>query len=283
MASVTTFKETYRGIKESECLISELGLTAEAIEDMLQQPEYQLMESVVIKGKKNLTIVEQVEKVTGYGEEMTNAFETLMRQYGRIPTQKEFHVHCQKIAEDFWIENQPNGIAFSDVVSSTITNRNLRTYLSQVNEIHCLLLLKELFPQWGVYSSDDLDLLMGVDILVETEYKRLYLHLFKNSQYSFRAFRRKQYRGGMKNAEGKFIRYTRSFDGDKVLMYEGSAKSSSATTKFINGVPLFRKEWLKSQLQLFNDFPQFGEPLADTDKLDYFEQYLNTVKGVVVI
>lgn len=274
MTSITTFPVINHGITESESLLSKLSLTASTLETVIQQPQYALQEAIRIEGKNNMKVVDAVERVTGFGGNMASMFEQLITELDRLPTQSEFNTACLNEVKKFWSRDNPEGIKWDETVESTIINRNLRTYIAQVNELHCLLLLKELFPQWKVVASEDLDILMGVDIVVETEHKRLYLHIFKNSQYSFLAFRKKERRGGRKNRKGKFIKLRRDFSKDKTLMYEGRQASSSDTTKFVNGIPLFKADWLKSQLLLFDNFDQFGEPLEELEKLKYLEDYL---------
>lgn len=274
MTSITDFTEINRGIQEQESLLATLDLTSKKLETIIADPTYGIKEAIRIEGKGNLKIVDAVERVTGFGQEMASMFETLASQLGRIPTETEFNAACTKLVKAFWLKEKPDGIVWGETVEATVINRNIRCYMAQINELHCLLLLRELFPEWKIVSSDDLDLLMGVDIIVETKNKRLYLHLFKNSKFSFLAFRKKEKRGGRKDGDGKFQRYQRDFSGDKTLMYEGRADSSSETTKFINGIPLFKAEWLESQLLLFDNFRQFGEPLHEVSKLVYLEEFL---------
>lgn len=272
--SITEYPSIAVGLEEQKELLATLDLTVDQLEVVLAQPEYELQPHNVINGKHNQSIMHTVERVTGFGIDMGSAFEALLLTLGRVPTQQEFNDYCLSVAQIFWEKSNPEGIAWDDAVAQAVTNRNYRCYISQVVELHCTLLLKELFPDWGIYSSDALDNLLGVDLVVETETKRLYLHIFKNSKYSFLAFRKKQYRGGTKDSNGKFRKFNRNFDGDKVLMYEGKPESSSETTKHINGMPLFKAEWLENQLILFDTFKQFGEPLEDSKKLEYLDNFL---------
>lgn len=62
-------------------------------------------------------------------------------------------------------------------------------------------------------------------------------------------------------------------------MYEGRQESCSETTEFVNGLPLFKREWLEEQLLLYNSFEQFGEALEGSKKLEYTENYLATLEG----
>lgn len=278
MTAIRQFTEIGKGIVEADKNLATLNLTVDSLEALLEKPEYSTGDVIQIEGKANRKAESAVEKVTGFGQEFASVFESLTEQFGRIPTLQEFNDASMVIVKQFWIKEKPEGIVWSEAVAQGATNRNRRTYMAQINELHCVLLIKELFPDWTVSTSEDLDVLMGVDIVVETDKKRLYFHLFKNSRYGFLAFRKKEKRGGRKNRNKKFIKYNRDFSGDKTLMYEGRTNVLSGTTKFINGIPLFEREWLESQLLMFNKFKQHGEPLSETGKLQYLEDFLLNLK-----
>lgn len=275
MNSITDYPLIAEGIAEQERLWQLVDLTVQELEQLLAEPEYQLLEPVWVHEKK---VMDAVEKVTGFGTQVGSKFESLLMQIGRIPTVKEYCEAVLPEVEQFWQSEQPTGIEWSAEVVNAVNNRNIRAYTANINELHCGLALKYLFPEWGIYSSDELDLLAGVDIVVETEKKRLFLHLYKNSRYSFIAYRKKQRRGGAKDVDGKFQRYYRNFEGDRSLMYEGNAALVTDTTKFINGIPLFKLGWLENQLLLFDKFQQFGEPLENSSKLAYMEKYLQELR-----
>ena len=275
MNSITEYPLIAEGIIEQERLWDVLDLTVADLERELASPAYEMVEPVWVHEKK---VMDAVEKVTGFGTEVGNIFEDLVMQLGRVPTVKEYCAAVLPEVELFWKADQCDGIEWGAEVIHAVNNRNIRAYKANINELHCVLALRELFPDWGIYSSDELDLLAGVDIVVETEKKRLFLHLYRNSKFSFIAYRKKQRRGGKKNTVGKFVRYYRDFEGDKSLMYEGNPAMTSDTTKFINGIPLFKLGWLENQLVLFDTFKQFGEPLENSGKLAYMEKYLRELQ-----
>lgn len=254
-------------------------LTVSMLERLLFKKEYAAIQRLDYDTKAERKAAATVERVTGFGNHMANAFETQCALLDSIPTQKQFDQYCLQLAEQFWSEAMPEGTAWNSGIAKAVTNRNYRCWLAQINELHCSLLLQELFPRWNVYNSNDIDLLMGVDLIVETEKKRLYLHIFKDSQYSFIAFRKKEQRGGRKDQNGKFHRFQRDFTGDKALMY-AAMDVETESTKFINGIPLFKANWLENQMELFNHFDQFGEPLEDTAKLQHLEDYLAELASV---
>lgn len=276
MQSITDYPLISRGLQESESLDAVLGYTVKSLEQTLALPEYAVTEPHRFDSKKERQIVAGVEKLTGYGFKLSNMFEDMCRELRRVPTQAEFNAESLQYVAETWHDNPSNTecIEWSDTVEKAVVNRNLRTYIAQVNEFHFMLLVQELFPEWSVYNSNELDIIMGVDAVIETDCKRLYFHIYKNSPYSFKAYRLKEKRGGRRNAEGQFIRYNRDFSGHNSLMYEGRITVSSETTKFINGLPLFKPEWLKAQLTMYNRFNQFGEELKASSKLQSLEEFL---------
>lgn len=277
--SILQYPAIRTGIDEQFKLLNHLGLTADELEETLAKPEYETVERAYdLQSRQQKSIAQVVERVTGFGTDMGSMFESCVLTLGRVPTQREFSDSCLPVAKEFWDKAVPEGIAWDETVEAAVTNRNYRCYISQVVEIHLQLMLRELFPDWVIASSDAMDMLMGVDLVVETENKRLFLHVFKNSRYSFMAFRKKKSRGGMRDQTGKFRKYRRDFDGDKTLVYDGKPESCSESTKFINGIPLFKADWVGTKLMLFDKLPQFGEELADSKKLGYLEDYLQKYK-----
>lgn len=281
-SSISEYPLIAEGVAENECLYSELNMTADDLRDLLQKPEYNQLPYVKLEGKKAKALEETVERAVGFGAAMGSAFEALCTDLARVPTQAEFNDYCLILAERFWNHSKPEGIEWDDIIATAVANRNNRCYIGQIVEMHCVLLLREIFPEWKIVGSDALDTLMGVDIVIETEKKRLYLHVLKDSKYSFLAYRKKQKRGGFRDANGKFHKYYRDFTGDKSLMYCGNPASSSETTEFVNGMPLFKRDWLEVQLLTFNTFKQFGEPLEGSKKLEYMESYLQALQDVSV-
>lgn len=266
-------------LQEVEEIYSDLQLTVGSLELLLKQPEYIAVEPARF-GKMTRMQKSEVgtaEKVTGFGHAVGDSFEGLMKQFGRVPSQKEYADYSLAKIKEWWTVERA-GTAWSDIVEQAVYNRQLRSYSSHLVELHTMLALRELFPDWNIYCTDSIDLLMGVDLVIETEQKRLYIHIFKNSKSAFKAYKKKEFRGGRKNNSGKFIKYKRDFTGDKSLQYDWSHSQCSESTQFINGNPLFKKEYLFTQLSMFNRFQQFGEPLSELTKLQYLEQFLQEVQ-----
>lgn len=267
-------------IAVQEELYRNLQLSALGIEEMLEQQEYAAIDSVDTShfSKKQKSEALAVEKMAGFGIEVGTTFEVLLETLGRVPTQKEFADKATEQIHKWWSESTTVTQQWTEATELAVYNRQLRSYSSHLVELHALFALRDLFPEWNVYCSEYLDLLMGVDLVVETEKKRLYLHIFKNSKMGFLAYRKKEMRGGKKNSNGKFVRYQRNFNGHKSLQYDFRKNQHSESTQFINGNPLFKAEWLETQLLLFDKFDQFGQELADLSSFEYLEQYLQKLE-----
>lgn len=269
-------------LQDSIDLYKQTGLTVAEIEKLLKQPEYTaIIPDYSFKNSKNKRETDAVEKVVSFGKELGDLFENLSLENNRIPTQKEFLDAQLVIMKDFWLNKaskaDTKGIEWTDAVEKACINRTLRTYTSQLVEYHTITAMRELFPEWGIYSSSHLDLLLGVDLVVETEKKFMYVHIFKNSTHGFKAFYKKEKRGGSK-INGKFKKFHRDFTGDKCLVFDYHPNQFSDTTQFINGHPLFKTEFLEKQFLLFDKFNQIGTLKAEETKLRQLNEFIGKIE-----
>lgn len=227
---------------------SGINMSATEIKELLSRPEYAAVPIV----KQQLTPeeydrVRQYENINSFGTEVADLFEDLCDELGRIPTHKEYIDRAVELTEEWWVretlKRNPyiRGLEFDGVIIQAVKNRQGRGYLSLVNEVHTVALLKEMYPNAKIITNDMLDLVMGVDIVMEYKSKRFYFHVYKNSPWGRRAFDNKVHRGGLRDANGKFVKYHRNFAGDISLVYD---ITDSDTTEFVNGIPLFTKQYL---------------------------------------
>ena len=271
-------------IEDAHKVYEVVNMTATEIESLLKKPEYAAEKpDYSWITRKERREVNAVEAVVSFGNNIAGQFEDMIIDLGRIPSQQEFTEKSLEIMQGFWLDprnvSETKGFGWTESIEHACKNRALRTYTSQLVEVHTITAMMELFPEWKVYCSDSLDLLMGVDMVVETDKKRIYVHIFKNSSSGFKAFHRKAKRGGAKGSDGKFKKYKRDFEGDKCLMFDYTPELSSQTTQFINGHPLFKLEFLEEQFLLFNMFSQIGEPLSSDTKLQYLNDFMTEIKG----
>lgn len=269
-------------LKDSIDLYKQTGLTVAEIEKLLKQPEYKaIIPDYSFKNSKNKRETDAVEATVSFGRELGDLFEELSLKHSRIPTQQEFLDAQLPIMKAYWLDSKhkgaTKGIEWTSAVEKACINRALRTYTSQLVEYHTITAMQELFPEWGIYSSSYLDLLLGVDLVVETGKKFMYVHIFKNSTHGFKAFYKKEKRGGRK-INGKFKKFHRDFTGDKCLVFDYTPAHCSETTQFINGHPVFKQEFLKKQFLLFDKFNQIGTPIAKETKLKELNEFIGKIE-----
>lgn len=272
----------YKECKDCEKLTIQRGgisMSASEIKELLARPEYSTVPTV----KQNLSNedrrkVARYEDINSFGAEIADLFEDLCDELHRMPTQKEYCDRGVELTEDWWIRETLKknylirGLQFDDVIIQAVRNRQGRGYLSLVNEVHTVALLKEMYPEARIITNDILDLVLGVDIVMEYKDKRLYFHVYKNSYWGRKAFIDKQYRGGMRNSEGTFVKYHRNFSGDVSLVYD---PTETETTEFVNGIPLFTKEYIDWQVRLALKNGAVGETLgSNNNKLEKVNNWL---------
>lgn len=284
MINMETMPVLAQDIEDAHKVYKVVNMTSKEIERLLSLPEYAAeMPDYSWITKKEKREVNAVEAVVSFGHNIAGLFEEMILELGRIPSQQEFTEKSLEIMQSFWLDprnvTETKGFGWTESVEHACRNRSLRTYTSQLVEVHTITAMMEIFPEWNVYCSDAMDMLLGVDMVVESEKKRFYVHIFKNSSSGFKAFHRKAKRGGAKGADGKFKKFQRDFEGDKCLMFDYTPSLSSETTKFINGHPLFKLDFLEEQFLLFDKFKQIGMDLKTDTKLQYLNDFMTEIKG----
>lgn len=226
-----------------------ISMSASEIKELLARPEYSTVPTVRQElSDEDRKKVMRYENINSFGAEVADLFEDLCDELHRIPTQQEYIDIGVELTEEWWIretlKKNPyiRDLDFDSVIIQAVKNRQGRGYLSLVNEVHTVALLKEMYPDAKVITHDLLDLVLGVDIVMEYKGKRLYFHVYKNSYWGKKAFCNKEHRGGMKNSEGTFVKYHRDFYGDVSLVYD---VVDSDTTELVNGIPLFTEDYIK--------------------------------------
>ena len=259
---------------------AEINFTAEEIREILGRPEYA---TVPPTDRTKLTPeqsrnVGRYENINSFGAEVADLFEDLCEELHRIPTQKEFCDRGLELTEKWWItetlKKNPmiRGLQFDATIQQAVRDRQGRSYLSIVNEVYTAALLKEMYPEARVITNDILDLVLGVDIVMEYKGKRLYFHVYKNSYWGRKAFIDKENRGGMRNSTGAFVKYHRDFSGDISLVYD---TTETGTTEIINGIPLFTKDYIDWQVSLALKNGAVGETLgSNNNKLEKVNNWL---------
>lgn len=282
-AHITETNDTQKLTKERKSL----EMTASEIRSLLLKPEYKAKYPVKINWTPDESKrVDFYENINSFGADVSDAFEDMCDELGRIPTQDEFVERTVELTREWLIREKlkrnPNAmnLVFDDVLVQAIKNRQGRGYLSIVSEMYTVALIKEMYPEAKVYTHDMLDLIMGVDIVMEYKGKRFYIHVYKNSYWGRTSFKNKEGRGGMYGEGGVFIKFNRDFTGDISLMYD---PMDTDTTIYLNGVPLLTEDYIRFTVKrgLSND--AIGERLSTANsKLHRLNSWLLTHFGTFV-
>lgn len=258
---------------------SGINMTAKEIRELISSPEYATIPIVRQQlSDEDWDRVKRYENINSFGAEVADLFEDLYDELHRIPTHREYIDRAVELTEEWWVretlKGNPNirGIKYDDVIKQAVANRQGRGYLSLVNEVYTVALLKELYPEAKVITHDMLDLVLGVDIVMEYKGKRIYFHVYKNSYWGNKAFHNKESRGGMKDKNGKFVKFKRDFSGDVCLVYD---TTDSETTHYVNGIPLFTKEYIKFVVSRAVRLDTVGERISNNNsKLQKLNNWL---------
>ena len=256
-------------------------LTVEALERRLAQPEYK------VRGywdKSQLSETEQkqvkaFESIHSFGADVANLFEILIERHGYVPSQEEFIKEGVSLTKEWFCDNafknpKLKGLPFNSVVQRAAEERLARTWISVVVELHTKLLIQETLPHLKVIQHDLLDLVMGVDLIVEDDKKRYFIHIFKNTSWGMKAFKMKEKRGGLMKGK-RFIKYKRDFTGDSILAYEWDSRTDHTSTKFINGIPLFKAEFIEWKFRMMKRTPSIGEDVnTKHGKMDQLNDWI---------
>jgi hypothetical protein len=234
-----------------------LKLTVHQLEELLAQPEYKAFKRLDYSQVQPELMdgVKKMDSVVSFGKEAIDLFDNLTAELKRLPTQKEYIEAGLPIYEAYWNENRLtndkiNGYPFTKGVKLGCMDRLARTYTSKVVELHLELLLKDM--GFTVKTHPLLDSVMGVDMVVEDAKKRYYVHV-TTSKYGIagaeQSVRRKEKRGKFM-VGSTWVSYGRDFTGDVILCYESTAPLHDGSTKWINNIPLFKREYLEEYFAL---------------------------------
>lgn len=241
------------------------NLTVEKLEKRLASPEYKIREfwdrSTLTEEERKQ--VNAYESISSFGSDIANLFENMIERLGHVPSQEEFIQQGVELTREWFCDNmlknpRLKGLPFNKIVQKATEERLARTWVSMVVELHTKLLIQETLPHLKVIQHDLLDLVMGVDLIVEDDKKRYYVHIFKNTSWGMKAFKIKEKRGGLMKGK-QFIKYKRDFTGDSILAYEWDKRTDHTSTKFINGIPLFKADFIEWKFKMMKRTSSIGE------------------------
>lgn len=256
--------------------------SSKQLEELLSESQYKVFKRVDYNGLPNdlREGVFKAEAVTSFGKEALGLFDNLCNDLGRLPTQKEFVDKGLPLYEAYWNKYQDshkaiNGHPFDKGAKLGCMNRLARNYISRVVETHLELLLKEM--GFTVKSHPLIDSVMGVDLVIEDHMKRYYIHVTTSIHGRDRAEKsvmKKESRGSF-TVKGKWVSFARDFSGDVILCYKsGSPDETDESTKWINNLPLFKKEYIEEYFLMAQLSVRKGEGInAPHCKLEYFKAW----------
>lgn len=255
-----------------------LNLSVSQLEELLGRPDYKAYKRLDYSQVPEhlLDGVHKMDSVVSFGQEAIDLFDKLMTDLDRLPTQKEYIEAGLPIYQAFWAENQYtnqkiNGYPFTKGVELGCKDRLARTYLSKVVELHLELLLKDL--GFTVKTHPLLDSIMGVDLIVEDGVKRHYVHV-TTSKHGIsgaeKSVKLKEKRGNF-TVGSVWVKYGRDFKGDCILCYESTTPLNDGSTKWINNIPLFNRDFLEQYFAM-KRLGKSGELLSSNQsKLEDFK------------
>lgn len=257
-----------------------LAYSVQELESLLSKPEYKAFKRLDYSTLPEPLMdgVEKMDSIVSFGQEAIDLFDNLVADLKRLPTQKEYIDAGLPIYEAYWAENKYsspkiNGYPFTKGVKLGVMDRMARTYTSKVVELHLELLLKEM--GYKVISHPLMDSIMGVDLVVEDDKKRYYIHITTSKhgqQGAERSVRSKEKRGNF-SLGGTWVSYGRDFKGDCILCYESLTPLHDGSTKWINNNPVFNRDFLEEYMAL-RRLGNKGELLSSgQNKLQGFKEW----------
>lgn len=227
----------------------------EAIRELLGQDQYNIIE---VEKVKNASF----EALNYYGETFT-VFDDLLKELGRVPSQREYIQEYIWRAKAFFTDEEKvdsNGILWvtfgttsrmfrwNEGLVKAIINRAGRTYQSLLVEYTTAQQLKNIFPNSKVVVSGLVDMAFGSDIVLEMEGKITYIHVFSNTYWGHKGFSNKAHRPGRAtDIEGKRHCWKREWSVAHSPLAFGREEDNM--TEIINGNPLFKEEALKQYIE----------------------------------
>ncbi|MFB4158913.1 hypothetical protein ACE1TF_03415 [Geomicrobium sp. JSM 1781026] len=219
-----------------------MKFTVNYIEETIARTEYapikRLDKHTLSKERK--AELHQVEDIVSFGGEVIYLFDELVHMYEALPSQKKYvNAGVNKMLK-YMTDFEPD-IEVTTVMVEGCKLRLTRTYMSRLVELHLQAVIREELPNFKHIEYMYVDSVMGVDLVLEDDQKRYYVHVTSNTPQAKAMLKNKESTGGL-SVNRTYVPYSRDFDGDLILKYETSQASTS--TKFINGFPLFDTDYV---------------------------------------
>lgn len=213
--------------------------------------------------------------------EVLGLFDTLTNENnGLPPTPYQYFYNALKTTEEYWFSRSTEGkisynkmidgrwetiyLTWSEHMKRAIFWRLSRMYESMMVEYIAVCTVHSLYPEAHILTSPDIDLVLGVDIVLVNEQlgasKTLFLHVTKNSSWAMTNIKKKgnkiMYK---KDGNGNSCNWQRRFtDSHNVLLYD---RKESNTTRVYNGHFLLKTEYIQFMCDnmMSTNLETFGE------------------------
>lgn len=213
--------------------------------------------------------------------EVLGLFDTLTNENdGLPPTPYQYFYSALKMTEEYWFSRSTEGkisyskmidgrwetiyLTWSEHMKRAIFWRLSRMYESMMVEYVAVCTVHSLYPKAHILTSPDIDLVLGVDLVVVYEKqgvsRTLFLHVTKNSRWSMNNIKNKANKTMYKkDKQGNSCNWKRRYtDSHNVLLYD---KEETNTTRLYNGHSLLKTEYIQFMCDnmMSKDLENFGE------------------------
>lgn len=217
--------------------------------------------------------VNALENITSFGQDSISLFDNQVYEMKGLPTQEQYCTAGVELMITWIKENRPD-ILITPVLREACKLRLTRTYMSKCIELHLEAVIKEHLPHMTIKTYPLIDSVMGVDIILEDDKKRYYVHVTSNTPFAQKMLLEKENRGGYRVGK-TYVRYSRDFTGDIILRYD--IHTESDTTMIVNGFPLFKPEYIADRFYLAKMQSTIGEDIKlPYSKLQHFKDWAKT-------
>ena len=231
---------------------------------------------------------EQLNRWTS--DEALNLWDEHIERVGVPPTAEYYIEEGLRLTKEHWFRDSEKGrlavykwdsywsswnityIPWKDEFEEGIRYRLSRMYESFMAEYSALAIIGKHYPFSQVFASHDMDLVLGVDMVVVEDDKVVYLHVTKNSEWAEQNLQSKSEKSiHMKNVSGKKCWWKRRWtESHEPLFYD---LFESDTTESVNGHHIFREDYVQEVIdyKLTLDIDTYK---CGTSELADFHRYL---------
>lgn len=237
------------------------------------------------------TYIREFEQLNRWtSDEVLNLWDEHIERVGVPPTAEYYIEEGLRLTKEHWFKDSEKGrlavykwdsywgswnityIPWRDEFEEGIRWRLSRMYESFMAEYSALVIIGECYPFSLVFASHDMDLVLGVDMVVVEDDKVIYLHVTKNSEWAWQNLQNKAEKSMyMKNVAGKKYWWKRRWtESHEPLFYD---LFDSDTTQYVNGYCIFREEYVQEVIdnKLSQDIDDYK---CGTSELADFHRFL---------